>query len=414
MKSTWWKSLGPGLMWAGAAIGVSHLVQSTRAGAMFGFDLVWVVVLANLLKYPFFEFAPRYAAATGESLIDGYERTGRWAIWMYGVFTLLTMFTIQAAVTMVTAGILKNVAGWEMNIVATAVILLVFTALLIITGKYVLLDKVVKWIVILLTVTTVFAVLVAWWKSGEKVAHGPDFDWGNAGNLAFLIALAGWMPAPIDVSVWHSLWSVEKRKTLEKGGPWKYALLDFKIGYYGTAVLALFFLALGALVMYGSGEKFSSKAAVFAHQLIKMYTQVTGEWAYPLIAFAALATMFSTTVTCMDAYLRVLPATSIKIFPSLRRMKPVILNNVWLVILLAGTILLISNFMHAMKSMVDLATTLSFVTAPVMAFLNYKAVTSDHFPRAYKPGGFLRRFAWVSMVFLALFSLGYLAWRFGW
>ena len=47
-NSNFLKSLGPGLLWAGAAIGVSHLVQSTRAGAGFGFALVWVVVLANV------------------------------------------------------------------------------------------------------------------------------------------------------------------------------------------------------------------------------------------------------------------------------------------------------------------------------------------------------------------------------
>lgn len=52
------KALGPGLIWAGASIGVSHLVQSTRAGADFGFQLVWVVVLANLLKYPFLNLVP--------------------------------------------------------------------------------------------------------------------------------------------------------------------------------------------------------------------------------------------------------------------------------------------------------------------------------------------------------------------
>ena len=63
------QSLGPGLLFAGAAIGVSHLVQSTRAGATYGFALVWVVLLANLLKYPFFEFGPRYAAATGDSVL---------------------------------------------------------------------------------------------------------------------------------------------------------------------------------------------------------------------------------------------------------------------------------------------------------------------------------------------------------
>jgi Mn2+/Fe2+ NRAMP family transporter len=77
MKSNFWKVLGPGIIWAGAAVGVSHLVQSTRAGAGFGFELVALVLAANLLKYPFFEFGPRYAIASGESLIHGYLRMGK-------------------------------------------------------------------------------------------------------------------------------------------------------------------------------------------------------------------------------------------------------------------------------------------------------------------------------------------------
>ena len=51
------KKLGPGLLFAGAAIGVSHLVQSTRAGADFGWGLLWALVLSNLFKYPFFNLA---------------------------------------------------------------------------------------------------------------------------------------------------------------------------------------------------------------------------------------------------------------------------------------------------------------------------------------------------------------------
>jgi Mn2+/Fe2+ NRAMP family transporter len=54
--------LGPGLLYAGAAVGVSHLVQSTRAGAQFGFALVAVVIISNILKYPFFQVGPRYSA----------------------------------------------------------------------------------------------------------------------------------------------------------------------------------------------------------------------------------------------------------------------------------------------------------------------------------------------------------------
>ena len=47
--------LGPGLLFAGAAIGVSHLVQSTRAGADFGWGLIWALILSQtLLHVPYF------------------------------------------------------------------------------------------------------------------------------------------------------------------------------------------------------------------------------------------------------------------------------------------------------------------------------------------------------------------------
>ena len=42
-RTSFRKAFGPGLMWAAAAIGISHLVQSTRAGAMAGFGLAGVV-----------------------------------------------------------------------------------------------------------------------------------------------------------------------------------------------------------------------------------------------------------------------------------------------------------------------------------------------------------------------------------
>ena len=48
------KTLGPGILFATTAIGVSHLVQSTRAGAEYGFALIGFVLMANILKYPFF------------------------------------------------------------------------------------------------------------------------------------------------------------------------------------------------------------------------------------------------------------------------------------------------------------------------------------------------------------------------
>ena len=93
--SKFWSSFGPGLLWAAAAIGVSHLVQSTRAGAVAGFGLAGVILLALIIKYPFFEYGPRYAAATGTSLVEGYLKIGKWALWLYFVITLAMSVIIQ-------------------------------------------------------------------------------------------------------------------------------------------------------------------------------------------------------------------------------------------------------------------------------------------------------------------------------
>lgn len=409
------KILGPGLLYAGAAVGVSHLVQSTRAGASYGFDLVWILILANVLKYPFFEFAPRYAIATRNSLISGYNKIGKWAIIAFVILTLATMFTIQAAVTIVTAGIITNVFGLTINSLILCSIILLVSMLILIIGKYAILDKLMKFIIIILAISTIIAVFSALnipLKEPIKLLEG--FDFSNRIDILFLIAFIGWMPSPIDVSVWHSLWSIEKRKEIGFSPSLKESLMDFKIGYFGTTFLALGFLTLGALVMYETGEVLSPSGSVFAEQLINLYTSSIGKWAYLIIAIAALATMFSTTLTCLDANPRVLKTTTELIFPKLKNTFRS--NNwiswAWILILVVGTLLLIGYLSKSMRFFVDLATTISFVTAPILAFMNYKVVTDKHMPTEAKPKLWLKIYAWIGIIFLSMFTIIFIVWRF--
>ena len=79
--STWQtrlNALGPGILMATAAIGGSHLVASTQAGAIFGWQLFWLIVVVNVLKYPFFRFGIEYTLATKKSLVEGYQSKGPW------------------------------------------------------------------------------------------------------------------------------------------------------------------------------------------------------------------------------------------------------------------------------------------------------------------------------------------------
>ncbi|MCK5033197.1 MAG: Nramp family divalent metal transporter, partial [Calditrichia bacterium] len=161
MKRNILKAMGPGLLWAGSAIGVSHIVQSTRAGANFGFELVWIIIIANILKYPFFEFAPRYTISTGEHLIQGYSRLGKWAVVIYSIITLSTMFFIMSAVTVVTAGILAYISGGSLSIYWWSIIILIFCAAIIAIGKYSIIDGLIKFIIVILALATIFAVISA-------------------------------------------------------------------------------------------------------------------------------------------------------------------------------------------------------------------------------------------------------------
>ncbi|MEM6268974.1 MAG: divalent metal cation transporter, partial [Bacteroidota bacterium] len=440
----WLGVLGPGLLYAGAAVGVSHLVQSTRAGAGFGFSLIWVVILANVLKYPFFEAGPRYAAATGHSLIEGYRRLGWFPPVVFVLFTLGTMLAVQAAVTAVTAGLAgyavtsggidtiligdfdlgrilwgktQNALGeWEISTWKLSARFLLICGLILAIGRYKVLDRIMKVIIVLLSLTTLLA-LVFLLVGGipQQVAPALPFDWGDTGAIvAVVVPLVGWMPAPIDIAIWHSVWSLEKSKADGQRTRLKDALLDFGTGYWGTTLLAVGFLSLGALVMFGSGKEIPASAGAFSRQLIDLYAAALGDWARPVIALAALTTMFSTTLTCLDAFPRVLQRTTeMYLPPSPRRERTHLLYWIWISIVGIGTTYILAQFLSSLLDLVDVATTLSFVTAPLLALFNFLAVTGKDMPETARPGPRLRLLAYLGLGFLFLFALYFLAARFG-
>ena len=407
------KVLGPGLLYAGAAVGVSHLVQSTRAGASYGFDLLWILILANAVKYPFFEFGPRYAAATGRNLIDGYRRIGKWAVIMFAFLTIGTMFTIQAAVTIVTAALVGSVFGFKLNPVQISAIILFITMIILMIGRYSVLDKLIKLVIVLLALSTITAVVFAFGKGYHPdPAYMKHFSWIVQPDIFFLIAFVGWMPAPIDVAVWQSLWTNAKYKESGIIPKMKDVLLDFKIGYIGTVILAVCFLALGALILFGKGQDLSPKGVVFAGQLISMFTTSIGKWAYIIIAIAAITTMFSTTLTCLDAYPRVMKPLRQSFFPdkSVSTSKIDWESWIWIIITAGGALIIMGLLAKTMQTMVDIATTLSFVTAPLLAILNYKVVTGKQMPDDARPRLWLRIYAWIGIIFLSGFTIFYIVW----
>ncbi|MCH1547223.1 MAG: Nramp family divalent metal transporter [Flavobacteriaceae bacterium] len=396
------KKLGPGILFAGAAIGVSHLVQSTKAGADFGLGLIWALLLVNLCKFPFFQFGPRYASATGESLLSGYKKLGSSILKLYIIISLGTMFTIQTAVTIVTAGIASYLTNNIVSIEYWALIILVFSATLLYIGKYKLLDKAIKLIIILLAISTIIATIIAFFNFESNISFTQFFP-KNELEIAFLIAFMGWMPAPLDISVWHSIWTIEKKKT-ENNIAVRTALFDFNIGYFGTIFLGICFILLGYFVMNDKSLSFSNSAGIFANQLISMYTDSFGNWSFILIGIATFTTMFSTTITTLDASPR-----------SLNHAIELLLNKnfkygylTWLIILVIGTILIFFFYVSEMGTLVKIATILSFITAPFYAIINYILISSKYTPSQNRPSKTMHIISILGILFLVGFSCWYL------
>ena len=396
------KDLGPGLLFAGAAIGVSHLVQSTRAGADFGLGLLWALLLVNVFKYPFFQFGPRYATATGESLLEGYKKLGKGVLIAYYILTIATMFTIQTAVTIVTAGLASSLFRGYFSIEIWTVLILILCLTLLIIGKYALLDRLMKIIIIVLTISTIAAVSMSLINNHETLNLTQVLP-NNKLGVAFLIAFMGWMPAPLDISVWQSLWSVEKNKSTKNYTP-KSALFDFNVGYIGTIFLGIGFLLLGALVMYHTGEQFSNSATEFSGQLIKMYTASIGSWASIIIGIAAFTTMFSTTLTTLDASPRAMNKATELLFKN----KASLNYTFWILVLTFGCIAIFFFLASEMGLLIQIATILSFITAPFYAIINYKLIASNHTPEEWRPSLKVHILSIMGIVFLIGFTVYYL------
>mgnify|MGYP000153255878 CR=1 FL=1 len=408
-KGSLMQALGPGILMAAAAVGGSHLVASTKAGAQYGWSLLIVMLLVNLFKYPFFMYGARYTAATGETILHGYRRLGKGYLVSFFLLNLVNAVFNIAGVSLISGSLALNLgipAGWDPKVLS--LVISSGCAAIIIFGHYHLLDRVTKVIMLLLTLSTLFAVFMALSKGSQMIAGFEAESPWTLMSVGFLVQFMGWMPAPIDVGAWPSLWMMSRERETGYRASMKHAMVDFHIGYIGTTILAIFFLALGALVMYGTGEAFSPKGGVFAGEFITLYARSIGDWSRPVVAVAAFITMFSTTLTCVDGYPRSL-AVSMALFNH-KEEKWHQYHIIWILLCLVAAMVVNFLFVKNLGQMLFLAMVVSFVTSPVFAWINFAAMRAEWVPEVYRPGKVLSALSWAGMVFLTVCSMGFVYW----
>lgn len=296
------------MLLAATSIGASHLLMSPEAGARFEYKLVWLVLLVHLLKYPAFECAPRWVAATGTSLLEAYDQAPgpkRWAIWLGLADMTIQAIGLIAALVGLTASFCVVALG-TFSLPVWSLLLTALLLVLLAAGHYRLLRGVNLFLLALLGVGTA----IAFAGAPPPVSALPDLVTPSfpVGSLVLVSAILGFMPTSVAVSIWQSLWALEqgrfqnstevtdRRRLLADG------LFDLRVGYGFSAILAVLFVCLGAVLLHPRG--LVPEGPEVAVVLSRLYTLVLGDFMRPLVLAMAFAALFTTCYTMMDGFPR--------------------------------------------------------------------------------------------------------------
>lgn len=386
------KNFGPGIIMASSAVGGSHIIASTQAGAYFGYQLALFIIVVNLLKYPFYRFAFDYATIHNKTLLQGYSEKGKAYLWVFLSFNAFATVVNVAGGTLLAAVLLKMLMPFDLSLQVYSIFILLSYLLILYYKQYKALDSVSKIIMLFLSIITVVALFLAFTQTNVKPVDFVEPNPFVIASIPFLIALMGWMPSPMELSVSASIWVVEKNKLDPEYK--KRRLIDFNSSYVITIVLALMFMSLGALVQYGQ-DITPLRGGKFINQFIDMYALSIGEWTRSFITFIAFICIYGTTIVAVDGYSRcnhqsiaLLKDKTTEVFSHKALQYSMLFTAV-------VSFIVIQFFSSSIGKMIPFAMTASFLSAPVFAYLNYSLSKQYEKP------------TWLTL--LALLGLTYLA-----
>ncbi|MDH3360442.1 MAG: Nramp family divalent metal transporter [Desulfobulbaceae bacterium] len=133
-------SLMPGIFLIGYNIGTGSLTAMSKAGANFGCDLLWAVLLSCVITWYLINFFSRFTMASGLTAMEAYRKhihpVYAWVLWSgLAVIILSALMAMLGLLTDVMLVWFKEVWSIEANRIVTGVILALLVYGLILLGN---------------------------------------------------------------------------------------------------------------------------------------------------------------------------------------------------------------------------------------------------------------------------------------
>lgn len=313
--ATFWgvlKAIGPGLILTANIVGTGELIVTTRLGSQVGFTLLWFIVLACFIKVFVQVELGRYTLSEGVSSLEILNRLPgprfrvRWAVWLWMVMYIGTLFQMAAMIgslaqLCVGSPRAPGYAAWTGAFAA-------LTAVLLVVGRYGLVEKLSTFMVVGFTISSIVAVVflqgTVFRVTGSDLASG--FSFGLPADLVTAFAAFGITGVGAAELMFYPMWCLEKGYARFVGprddsAEWQARARgwlgvmqwDAWLSMVVYTVATICFYLLGAAILNRQGLVVDDRDPMGT--LSRMYTQTYGPglgwWIY---FFGALMVLYST------------------------------------------------------------------------------------------------------------------------
>ncbi len=182
--------IGPGIVVAATGIGAGDLIAASVAGARYGTVILWAAVLGAVMKFTINEGLARWQLVTGTTLLEGWIHRLPNIVSSYFLIYLLLWSFVVAGALIAACGLAAHALFPYLPVPAWGVVHSLAAAVLVIAGRYRLLEPLMKFFVALMfTVILACAALVApdWREIAINLLH-PTVP---QGSVVFILAIVG-------------------------------------------------------------------------------------------------------------------------------------------------------------------------------------------------------------------------------
>ena len=360
------KNIGPGALVAAAFIGPGTVTTCTKSGASSGYTLLWAMLFSTIATIVFQEMSARLGIVTKKGLGENIrERIGnKVAKWIAIIIVIVAIFVGNCAYETgnITGGILGlHAVAPNIPTVAIVIIIAALAILLLWSGNYKVIEKVLTAIVIVMSAVFIITAIASNpdWGAVVKGLFTPNL---GENSVMTVVGLIGTTVVPYNLFL-HASSSAERWTSGSKEDV-KNARIDsiISIGLGGIVSMAIIIAAAANI----QGTEITSGA-----DMALAVEPILGSWAKYFIAIGLLAAGFTSAITApLSAAFAATGALGKE-----RNMKSGFFRAIWLIVIAIGAVLAIA-LGKSPTELILVAQAANAIILPLIAFFVMYCVNS--------------------------------------